>query len=387
MVNGRVRALLAASLFCAAVVLSTWTISAGGITPPWVVQPSPNPSTGQQVQLYGISCTSSTFCVAVGSQNTQVNGAGTFQTLIEVWTGGTWTVATSPNEGTASGLQSVACLNSADCVAVGYSYTSAVSGQTLIEQWDGTQWSIVPSPNSGTNENILWGVSCFASTTSSVCQAVGYAYNGTFWQTLALSSTAGGPWTLETTPDKGTSTNGLISVSCSSIQDCDAAGLYYNRHGTQRTLVESWNGSTWSASSSPNVSSDSDFLQGISCPTTTSCVAVGNSVDGTTSYNLVERWNGSAWTISTSPTPSRDDEVASSVSCARPTKCAEVGYYVTSSTAIETLVESWNGASWTITGSADPGGQNALYSVSCSSRSFCDSAGNVDGSTLIETGR
>ena len=98
-----------------------------------------------------------TFCVAVGSQNAQVNGAGTFQTLIEVWTGGAWTVTTSPNEGTASSLQSVDCLSTSDCVAVGYFYTDAVSGQTLIEQWDGTQWSIVPSPNSGTNENILSG--------------------------------------------------------------------------------------------------------------------------------------------------------------------------------------------------------------------------------------
>ncbi len=165
MANGRqvtqvkqVRALLAASLFCVTVVLGTWTISAGGVTPPWVVQPSPNPSSGLPVQLYGISCTSPTFCVAVGSQNAQVNGAGTFQTLIEVWTGGAWTVTTSPNEGTASSLQSVDCLSTSDCVAVGYFYTDAVSGQTLIEQWDGTQWSIVPSPNSGTNENILWGV-------------------------------------------------------------------------------------------------------------------------------------------------------------------------------------------------------------------------------------
>ena len=67
-----------------------------------------------------------------------------------------------------------------------------------------------------------------------------------------------------------------------------------------------------------------------------------------------------------------------------------VGYYnIFSSGAGGTLVESWNGTSWSVVPS--PGSGDALNWVSCASASACMAAGyrynaNQYGKTLIESG-
>ncbi len=41
----------------------------------------------------------------------------------------------------------------------------------------------------------------------------------------------------------------------------------------------------------------------MSCPTTVSCTAVGDSTNATTNLALIEAWNGNSWSVVTSPTP------------------------------------------------------------------------------------
>ena len=67
----------------------------------------------------------------------------------------------------------------------------------------------------------------------------------------------------------------LLGVSCVSATDCLAVGDQTNlSSGRSLTLVQSWNGSTWSTVPSPNANGD-NFLSGVSCTSAGFCAAVG----------------------------------------------------------------------------------------------------------------
>jgi len=111
----------------------------------WSAASSPNPDTKDGATgLFGVSCTATTTCVAVGDlakangSNTPDGGLGLpLGTLIETDSGGTWAIAASPSGLPAdSGLHGVSCVGKS-CVAVGQSgqFTSSTSTtKTLIVQ-------------------------------------------------------------------------------------------------------------------------------------------------------------------------------------------------------------------------------------------------------------
>src|SRR5439155_1338340 len=122
-----------------------------------------------------------------------------FRTLIESWNGSTWTIATSPNNGTGyNHLSAISCVSAISCTAVGeYSGTT----RTLIESWDGAVWSLVASPNRGTGNNFLsalYGVSCVSASS---CSAVG-EYLASLRRTL-IEAWDGSAWRLVASPNKG----------------------------------------------------------------------------------------------------------------------------------------------------------------------------------------
>jgi hypothetical protein len=58
---------------------------------------------------------------------------------------------------------------------------------------------------------------------------------------------------------------------------------------TKPTLAEAWNGTSWSIQDTPNPAATSNALDGVSCVTADSCVAVGSAPDpGGYSATLVE---------------------------------------------------------------------------------------------------
>jgi hypothetical protein len=69
----------------------------------------------------------------------------------------------------------------------------------------------------------------------------------------------------------------LNGVSCASAANCTAVGDYYRTAaGPQVTLVERWNGTAWRIEPSPGTGRGST-LDSVSCPSATSCTAVGSS--------------------------------------------------------------------------------------------------------------
>src|SRR5205085_6847002 len=96
----------------------------------------------------------------------------------------------------------------------------------------------------------------------------------------------------------------LAGVTCISAADCWAVGHYYNSaSGFDQTLIEHWNGASWSVVSSPNSSSQYNHLNGVSCSSSSNCAAVGyyQSGIGGPGFTLIEHWDGASWSIVTSP--------------------------------------------------------------------------------------
>ena len=72
----------------------------------------------------------------------------------------------------------------------------------------------------------------------------------------------------------------------------------------QHTLIERWNGATWSIVPSPNQPLAADSaLAGVACVSSTSCFAVGNYDNQIVTNTLTEHWDGTTWTIVPSPNP------------------------------------------------------------------------------------
>jgi hypothetical protein len=143
----------------------------------WTVQSTPNTG-ASSAYLEGVSCTSATACMAVGYSG----GLADSQALTERWNGSSWTILPTPNPPgvTQSALWGVSCTSSTTCTAVG----DEDSGRTLAERWDGGQWTIQPTPNSA-HGGTLSGVSCSSAT---ACTAIGsgsglmaQVWDGTTW--------------------------------------------------------------------------------------------------------------------------------------------------------------------------------------------------------------
>ncbi len=129
----------------------------------------------------------------------------------------------------------------------------------------------------------------------------------------------------------------------------------------------------------------SSFLKSVSCLTSISCIAVGYTSDGTSALSLIESWDGAAWTVVLSPSVANSESLLRGVSCVDSSFCFAVGNSGPWN-GEHTLTEMWDGTSWTIVPSPDGTNHSRLSSVSCVSVSFCVAVGSdaSQTATLME---
>jgi hypothetical protein len=243
--------------------------------------------------------------------------------------------------------------------------------------WASGTWQLVYSPNRGTQTNYLQSVSCGSATS---CEAVGYYDNSSEVKRTLIESWNGEKWSVQSSPNLDTSDNELHSVSCSSVSSCAAVG-----ETATETLIESWNGTSWSVVPSPNEGT-LPYLYGVSCFGAASCEAVGTYWNGSNWLTLVESWNGTTWSVVPSPNePSLYDDLLESVSCVSAISCNAAGYYSNVKTNVSrNLIESWSGSSWTISTAPNVGkGSNYLAGISCISATSCKAVGSARNSKNI----
>jgi hypothetical protein len=351
---------------------------------PWSIVASPN--SGTDDNLTGVACPSATSCTAVG----YYNDAGNNRTLIESWDGTAWSIISSPNSGAGLNiLSSVSCVSATSCTAVGFNDrgNEFSSFQTLVESWDGTSWSVVSSPNSGTTDDRLTGVSCRSAT---LCTAVGFYVNASGITQTLIEAWDGTTWSIVASPNSIATDNGLAGVSCPSATACTAVGYAFDG-SHNRTLIESWNGTSWSVASSPNSGLYNQQLLGVVCPSATACTAVGFFVGSLASQTLIESWDGATWSIVPSPNSGSDHNLLLGVSCGSGTSCAAGGWYFDGgSPNYRTLIESWDGTAWSVESSPNVsigGGKHAvtypsvIHGVACASSTACAAVGDYINSS------
>ncbi len=85
----------------------------------------------------------------------------------------------------------------------------------------------------------------------------------------------------------------LLGVACPSTKSCFAAG-YQTNNGVRHTIVEHWNGTKWGIMETPDPKGTTiATLGGVSCASTETCFAVGQSAVSmvTPSLSLAERYS------------------------------------------------------------------------------------------------
>lgn len=115
-----------------------------------------------------------------------------------------------------------------------------------------------------------------------------------------------------------------------NASSCGAAVGYIDRGlGTEvLPMADLWNGGSWSnqpTQSLPAGSISGETVQ-VSCPAAGSCITVGYEYDGTHTRTLAERGDGSSWSIEPTPAvPAAEIAELEGISCPSATTCFAVG--------------------------------------------------------------
>lgn len=296
----------------------------------------------------------------------------------------TWRVQAVPAPANSyAELLGVSCPATGTCTAVGFSsIIGSATQSTLAERWAGGHWAIQPTPSPGTGAvGQLTGVSCLSATD---CTAVGIDSTPTAANSTLVEHWDGSTWTVVPSPDPaGTAVTDFTGVSCASPTSCTAVGLYDTSGNRPHELpfAEHWDGTSWTVQRVPLPSgaTGGGLDGGVSCPSATRCIAVGSvAISGLASNTepLAERWNGTRWTVQTTVNPAGSyNPYLSGVSCSAPGHCTAVGGYLANGSTPTALIERWDGTAWTAQAGAGPA-NTELAGVSCTSGTSCTAVGS-----------
>ncbi len=334
---------------------------------------------GNENELYGVSCPSITYCVAAGE-------LGGEAALLLSWSGSSWTQVSADNPASEDALMAISCGSTTSCTAVGWQdYYDQELG--LIEQI-GISGGVatVSSETSGKNPDIsfteLSGISC---TSAIFCMAVGYGSSTGYNSADAFAeSFKAGTWSAVKTSSPGsTPYDDLYGVACTAATNCTAAG-FQSSASTQfsdEPLAESLSKGTFGTSSVPNLYTPEGYVDSVACPTSKFCLADGYFDTGDKDVALLYLWNGKSWTLEATPNPSGFSSWLDGAACTSASFCALVGGSVNFDYDETTLFITFNGSTLSaknVSQSAIKLNEPELSSVSCASPKACVAVGDGD---------
>ena len=309
----------------------------------WSVVRTPNASNGLNLFI-GVDALSATEAWAVGRADHSPQQPF-IRPLVARWNGGSWTIAGTPLvSGQLSGVDGSASNN---VWAVG-----AGDSGSLTERWNGSSWSVVPSPNPpnavGTSlsgvktfsTSNAWAVGTFSTSTAPSVRTLVQRWNGT-------------SWTVVPSPSPDPTQNLLTDVDGASANDVWAIGNRGNDGygGTTAGLVLHWNGSTWSQVNVPGTVSDGTFnvptLQDVLAISANDVWIVGRAFSWI-HFKVVPialHWNGQTWQRSVMTNAPNDGQGFHGVAALSSTKVYAVG----------SVIARWTGTSWATESAAVPG--------------------------------
>ncbi len=181
-------------------------------------------------------------------------------------------------------------------------------------------------------------------------------------------------------PSFGKEGSELRGVGAVSASDLWAVGDYVGN-----TLIEHWDGTSWSVVPSPNPGTVNNYLSGVAAVSANDVLAVGSSDSTSSQQTLVEQWNGTGWNVVSTPSPGILGNYLVGVTAASENDVWAVGGYTNNHVYSQTLTEHWNGTGWKVVPSPNPGTlSNQLQGVAAISTSDVWAVGYYDQNTLIE---
>jgi hypothetical protein len=220
-----------------------------------------------QGSLFALSCPTDQTCVALGHQGTFTGTSATGFVLRSNNGGQTWATGSLPqNFGVIPALSGLSCTDASHCMAI---------GGTIVpnpQQCEGTPPDVIPPPGHD---------SCDSSPTATVSAVAVSSDGGANWKMSPLPSTIPEPQ--------------LFSISCASATTCWSAGqeavplVIGNVHDNGSPVVAGTTdgGATWTKATftipagAPNYLGQSYLGIGdISCPSTSTCLALGITAQG-----------------------------------------------------------------------------------------------------------
>jgi hypothetical protein len=182
--------------------------------------------------------------------------------------------------------------------AVGFSGISLGHGNQVIEHFDGSKWSLFPGPKfQSTDQPAL-------ESLTAVCPrdmwAGGFILTNNGQSLFPLFEQFDGmSWKAFETFDQGAA---IYGVSADANNDVWAGGTLL---AFGATVIEHFNGTSWSVVSSPSPGLGEDVLTGVTALAPNNVWAVGfYAKDVNTdrpTKTLIEHWDGSSWKVASSP--------------------------------------------------------------------------------------
>jgi hypothetical protein len=268
-----------------------------------------------------------------------------------------WTVVSVPQTANNTILLGASARTSTDAWAVGEQFAAAGQAPPVSYHWNGTAWSLVATPTLGVSSSLM----AVSASTATDAWAVGFEILGRHDDGTVMEHWNGSAWSVNSTGVVTGFVAELTGVVDLSPTDAWAVGV------ADSAILEHWNGSAWSSVTIP----DPDFTpaagQSISASSATDIWVVGSTVNTTTGATTAEalHFNGTAWTVVPMQQPGTNTPTIGAVTAISATNAWAVGEDLGATSALvgSTLIEHWNGTSWSIVPSPTPGADPGLVGV------------------------
>jgi len=166
----------------------------------------------------------------------------------------------------------------------------------------------------------------------------------------AQSPKVAGKWKVVASPNGGTQAAGNALLATIALSPTDAWAVGAEPNPSQyltATLAEHWNGKKWSIVQTPAISAPTVQLNSISAVGSSDIWAAGYAEDPSCfcSQTVVERWDGTSWTRITSPNPGIADFLYG-ITALSSTDVWAAGYEWTSQSTYFPFLMHYDGHSW-----------------------------------------
>ena len=331
------------------------------------VVPTPNPNFNSG--LFAASASSPNDIWAVGDSVIHFDGAN-------------WTSFRPSQSTRIRSLNGVVAISPTSAWAAGTATTTQGLPGQIIEHWDGTQWSLVPGPKfpagdqpsifamTSTSANDVWAIGSLLSDSGQRLSFLFEHWNGKQWTaTASISNDAF-----------------LFGASADAANDAWAVGFNGPENDDSRTLALHYDGTRWKKVPTPSVGTGANQFNGVLALAPNDVWAVGFSTpvpppEQAATLTLIEHFDGTSWSVVPSPNVGPDGVFQSNrlfgLAANSPTDIYAFGSYFAADGSGHqmTLLLHWDGANWTIIPSPNP--TNGVFPSDLLFAGVVPSPGNV----------